>query len=914
MDQNAINILWVLFASFLVFIMQAGFAMVESGMTRSKNSINVAIKNLTDLGVSFIAFWLFGFAIMFGLSYSGILGTNGFFLNLSLTENPVWTGVFFLFQSMFCSTAATIVSGAVAERMKYSSYIISTIILSAIIYPVFGHWSWGSFWLGGAGGWLERLGFVDFAGSTVVHSVGGWIALAAVIILGPRRHRFDDDGKSRKIPGSNVPMVVLGVILLWFGWFGFNGGSTLALSDHVPQILINTALSASAGMLGALIVGWPIYKKPDIMLILNGALAGLVAITANAHVVGELDSIIIGAIGGVVMLFSSMLLEKLRIDDAVGAIPVHLFAGIWGTAAVAIFGDPQLIGTGLSRSAQLSVQLMGIGAAGAWSFLISFILLRLINAVAPLRVDPDDEDRGLNVSEHGENTETHAFFQVLEKQARSADMSLRAPVEPFTEVGQIARRYNLVLDSLEQTTIARDEFVQILSNINDGILLIGGDGRIGPFYSLASEKILEQRDLEGMKLSELLSGHLPETTLGEVDDFIELMFSRDTDPKSLTNLNPLEHAECYFDHGEGKITSKFLRFSFIRIDDGDEIRLMIVVSDNTEEQRLAEHIEREQQRNESEMELFYRMLHVDPLLLGDFLTGVKHDLQTMNAILREESDNGSRLLRLFNLTHGIKGEAGVIGLEPVAALAHGLEDLIEELRRKPTVKNGDFLALAVKLSRMSQLIDRSIGLIAKLRGFKAAFDGKNREFTRSLQSSLEKLTRNLSASTRKPVKIDLSGFDDESIPESMRKPVKDILIQFIRNAYAHGIEDGDVRRSRGKEESGLISISAESSGNQFRLEFQDDGRGIQAAAIREQLIRRGLMNEEAVMKLGARELGHYLFHPQMSTSAGADTLSGRGIGLSLIQELTRKYQGKIEVKSRANEYTRFSLSFPLATG
>ncbi len=910
MDQSAINILWVLFSSFLVFIMQAGFAMVESGMTRSKNSINVAIKNLTDLGVSFLAFWLFGFAIMFGLSYSGILGTNGFFLRLSMTENPVWTGVFFLFQSMFCSTAATIVSGAVAERMKYSSYIFSTIILAAIIYPVFGHWSWGSFWLGGDGGWLEQLGFVDFAGSTVVHSVGGWIALAALLILGPRRHRFDEDGKSHKIPGSNVPMVVLGVILLWFGWFGFNGGSTLALNDQVPHILVNTALSASAGMIGALIVGWPIYKKPDIMLILNGALAGLVAVTANAHAVGEIDAIVIGAVGGVVMLLSSMMLEKLRIDDAVGAIPVHLFAGMWGTLAVAIFGDPELLATGLSLDRQMTVQLIGIVVAGAWSFALSYSLLWLINKFFPLRVDPDDEEKGLNVSEHGENTETHAFFQVLEQQARSANLSLRAPVEPFTEVGQIARRYNAVLDSLEETTVARDEFLNILSNISDGILLLDEEGRIGPFYSLASEKILGQSDLQGRRFSELFGSHLSDTAAGELEDYLELLADPKTDPKALANLNPVDQVECYFDHGNGKISSKHLKLSFHRIADDEGARIMAVIGDVTEEAILSRRIVQEQNKAESEMELFYRMLHTDPELLGDFLAHVKRDIDRINHILKDEGDQASRLHQISMLTHGIKGEAAVIGLEPVAALAHGMEDLLVEMKGKAKVKNSDFLSLTVKLSRLGQLIDRSMALIAKLRSFKTTFDDKNRDFSESLAKSLEQLNENLSRKTRKAVTLNLDAFDHQAIPEPMRKPVKDMLVQFIRNAYAHGIEDGLERRSHGKSESGLISISAARHDKQFRLEFQDDGRGINAAGVRKRLVSQGILTEEQAENLDAKEIAQYLFHPSLSTSEGADELSGRGIGLSLIQDLARAHRGKIEVKSRSRQFTKFALTFP----
>lgn len=445
MNASMIDILWIVVASGLVFIMQAGFAMLESGLTRSKNSINVAMKNLTDLGVSLFLYWFFGFAIMFGASWNGIAGTSLF----AAHPSTAWVAAFLLFQSMFCSTAATIVSGAVAERMRYSSYIIATIIVAAIIYPVFGHWAWGGALTGESSGWLAQLGFIDFAGSTVVHSVGGWMALASVIVIGPRLGRFDDNGKPRQIQGSNLTLAVLGVILLWFGWFGFNGGSTLAMNTSVAGIILRTSLATAAGMIAALALGWPLYKRPDVSLILNGSLAGLVAITAPVHAVNSLDSILIGAIGGIIMLGATHLLERLRIDDAVGAIPVHLAAGIWGTLAVALFGDPEIIGNPMFQ--QLGIQALGIVTCGLWSFGVAWLLLIFINRITPLRVTPEEEQNGLNYSEHRATTEMHNLFMVMERQAHSADLSLRVPVDPFTDAGQIALRYNNVLDRLESS-------------------------------------------------------------------------------------------------------------------------------------------------------------------------------------------------------------------------------------------------------------------------------------------------------------------------------------------------------------------------------------------------------------------------------------------------------------------------------
>jgi Amt family ammonium transporter len=489
---NLLNVLWIVISAALVFIMQGGFALVESGLTRSKNSINVAIKNLTDLGVSVLAFWLVGFAIMFGLSESGVFGTKFFFFEFANLKD----GAFFIFQAMFCSTAATIVSGAVAERMKYSSYILSTLLLSAFFYPIIGHWAWGSFFMDFIGleaaleamglvpgtpeanamaplienskGWLENLGFVDFAGSTVVHSLGGWIALAALIIIGPRRGRFKKDGTIGKINASNVPAAVLGVLILWFGWFGFNGGSTLGWTDAVPGILIRTTIAAAAGMVVTLAVGWPLTKVPDVNFVINGALAGLVAITAPVAVVDTWDSIIIGGVGGLVMLFANWLMEKQKIDDAVGAIPVHMAAGVWGTLSVAFFGE-----TGKPWLEQLWVQALGIVSIGGFAFWGSLLFLWVFNKIKPLRVTEEQELQGLNVAEHGASTELMDLTFVMEEQAKSEDLSLRAPEDPFTEVGQIGQEYNRVIGHLQDNLVAKSEYINILDNVSDGLFLSG---------------------------------------------------------------------------------------------------------------------------------------------------------------------------------------------------------------------------------------------------------------------------------------------------------------------------------------------------------------------------------------------------------------------------------------------------------
>jgi len=457
MDTVLTDVFWVLICAGLVFLMQAGFTCMESGLTRSKNSINVAIKNITDFGISTILFWAFGFAMMFGESVNGWIGSTQFCLSL---DDGSWTSTFFLFEIMFCATAVTIVSGATAERLRFRSYIIISIILSGMIYPVFGHWVWNGIQSGTASGWLAQIGFIDFAGSTVVHSVGGWVALAALLIIGPREGRFPRVGAHRKIHGSNLPMSVLGVLLLWVGWFGFNGGSTLALNDQVAGIITNTFLAGASGVMVTLAVGWIIRKQPDAELVIFGSIAGLVSITASAHAVSAASALAIGGIGGIVMLGVDYLMDYLHIDDAVGAIPVHLGAGIWGTLAVAVFGNEDILGTGLSLWEQLLIQATGIGVCFLWAFGFSYGVFTLINLFLPLRVTVEDERIGLNVSEHGATTELLDMFRIMDSQSKTGDMSLRVPVEPFTEVGQIAEQYNCVMEALQKEAAKTESSLQ----------------------------------------------------------------------------------------------------------------------------------------------------------------------------------------------------------------------------------------------------------------------------------------------------------------------------------------------------------------------------------------------------------------------------------------------------------------------
>jgi Amt family ammonium transporter len=429
--------------------MQAGFMCLESGLSRSKNSINVALKNVTDFGIAVVIFWAFGFALMYGTSVSGLFGNKFFFF----TTKVAGYQTYFVFQAMFVATAATIISGAVAERLKFFSYVIITFFASGFFYPIVGHWSWAFNFEDPTEkfGWLGKLGYLDFAGASVVHSVGGWIALSVLLIVGNRTGRFRKDSSGKTFQGSNTPIAALGALILWFGWFGFNGGANGAMDIKIPLILINTFLSASFGLIFSSMMGIFVLKKPEPLFMITGPLAGLVSITASCAYVDPSDAIIIGTIGGIVSGSTIVLLEKIKIDDVVSAIPVHLAAGIWGTIAVALFGNFEMMGVEKTRLEQLLIQLVGIGSIGSFCFFGSYIIFKIINSFFPLRVGKIQEELGLNISEHNASTDTHELLEVLTKQAKSEDYTNRAPQDPFTDSGIIGTQYNVLMDKLEQS-------------------------------------------------------------------------------------------------------------------------------------------------------------------------------------------------------------------------------------------------------------------------------------------------------------------------------------------------------------------------------------------------------------------------------------------------------------------------------
>ncbi|MCM8533443.1 MAG: ammonium transporter [Lentisphaeraceae bacterium] len=396
-EVSKLDYAFILTCASMVFLMQMGFMCLESGLCHSKNSINVAVKNLTDFMVSMATFWIIGFGLMFGRDIASFIGCSDFASDFPDTK----MAAFFLFQAMFCGTASTINSGAISGRAKFSTYIIMTFVISGFIYPIFGHWAWGGLWDNVNSGWLEKLGFLDFAGSSVVHSVGGWIALAAIIVIGPRKDKFDENGKARKIAPSSLLLFYIGVFVIAFGWFGFNAGSLFRAEERVIPIMVNTLLAACFGGLTAMGINWwkESSKTPQPEYIANGLLAGFVSITASCAWVSPASAVLIGIVAGAIFTYSVKFIEdKLKLDDVVGSVSVHGVCGVWGTLAVCLFMKDEYLT--VSRFQQCYIQFIGIVVCFAWSFGTSWLVFKFLHESYSLRVSFADEEKGLNLSEH----------------------------------------------------------------------------------------------------------------------------------------------------------------------------------------------------------------------------------------------------------------------------------------------------------------------------------------------------------------------------------------------------------------------------------------------------------------------------------------------------------------------------------
>lgn len=463
---SRLDMTWVLVAAGLVMMMQVGFLLLEAGMVRSKNSINVAQKNLLDFVFGVVAFAAVGFMIAFGRSNGFLFGKQGEFYFLRDLDS--WQSAFFVFQVMFCGTAATIVSGAVAERMKLSAYVFGSLFMSALIYPVFVHWAWGSALFPNASAFLSQMGFVDFAGSTVVHSTGGWVALAACMVIGPRIGKFNADGTPVRIAGHSPVLSTTGALLLFIGWIGFNGGSTLGVSDHVAPIIMNTVLAGGMGTCVGYVIGF--YQDGVILpeKSNSGMLGGLVAVTAGCHILDPANALMVGAIGGAVAIFGNAFVERtLRIDDAVGAIGVHAFAGVTGTLLLALLAPVDQLPAG-GRLAQLHVQLVGVGVNFYWSFGLGYAFFWAADRLMRIRVSAKEEEDGLNLAEHATRLGVgHVEDALADLLGGNADLRQRLPVVKGDEAEKLTGLFNRLMDNIEEEERSRGELMELRHNNED---------------------------------------------------------------------------------------------------------------------------------------------------------------------------------------------------------------------------------------------------------------------------------------------------------------------------------------------------------------------------------------------------------------------------------------------------------------
>lgn len=563
---------WVLTCAALVFLMQAGFLCLESGLTRSRNSINVAMKNIADISLAIILYWLIGYSLMYGPSIGGLVG------NLAAPLEHTSSDIsFFIFQAMFCGTAVTILSGAIAERVRFPVYIIITVVIVCFIYPIVGHWVWNE------DGWIRQTGFSDFAGSTVVHSIGGWCALSMLFIIGARKNRFDYKGNLSPIYHSNLPQAMLGVLILWFGWLGFNGGSTLGFNDTVPLIILNTMLAGGSGLVASLFIERLVLNHYSARSALNGVLSGLVAITASCNVIEPMSAVIIGSISACVTFGLELLLIRFRIDDAVSAIPVHLGGGIWGSLALPIFTFENPENSSLLSS--LFVQFSGIVSVGAFCLITTYIVFRLINAIYPLRVDKHSEEIGLNVSEHSQANEVYELIKVMEEQGKRNDLSIRASVNEFSDTGLIARYYNETMNNLEDTNqelvLSKLKYEAISKNSPIGIISVDPYG----CCLFANAAINETMGLD----AELLNGLNPSNYSGSdpsllvLKEWIRLLLGK----KEATG-------EYEFKNRNGDIKSVYLQVGLELTPDNSVKGYILTINDITERLQLERQLKQAQ--------------------------------------------------------------------------------------------------------------------------------------------------------------------------------------------------------------------------------------------------------------------------------------------------------------------------------
>jgi Amt family ammonium transporter len=809
------------------------------------------MKNIADISLSMLLFWAVGFGIMYGSSYGGLIGSDNFFFD-SDNADPATT-LNFLFQAMFCGTAITILSGAIAERVRFSAYLYITVVIAVLVYPVVGHWVWG-----GADsevqGWLAKIGFVDFAGATVVHSVGGWAALALLVLIGPRAYRFNADGTPNKVQPSSLPLAMLGVLILWFGWIGFNGGSAGAFDENVPRIIINTTLSACAGLCVALLLDHYVNGYFSPFSAINGVLAGLVASTAGANVLSAGASIFIGSTGAILALTVDRFLLKRQIDDAVSAVPIHLAAGLWGTVAIAIFAPAEALGTGLSMGQQITVQLAGSLVCGIWAFSVTYIVCWSIDQIHPLRADISEEQDGLNVAEHKATSELLDLVAVMDQHSRSKDLSLRAHAEPFTETGQIASYYNHTMDALEKSAheleASKKRYESIASCSPVGIFNLDAEGNC-QFVNPAWCDIFQ-------------------TTAEDFSNQNWSTFDSEDQRKKLLQQLALRIAEGHNIEEEIQFPGqdgdeRFVHIQAVSEFDNSAHRIGCVgtVTDITQRRQM-ESLLRNSQKMES---------------VGKMAAGIAHEINsplqfvgTNTAFVQEAFRDFLTLQKLYT--------------QLIAELRSGkqTDSLMAEIEELCNEYDIEFLTDEVPCAIEQTIdgIDRVARIVSAMREF--AHPGKSEMAAIDLNHAIENvivMTKNewkLHANVSTDLATDLPAV------QCVESELHQVLTILIVNA-AQAIDEQLKASGAANDERGDISIATALHSQQVSIRIQDSGTGI------------------------PEELRDKVFDLFFTTK---EVGSGSGQGLSIAYNIiVNKHQGKIDIESEPGQGTCFVITLPL---
>ena len=845
----SMDMVWTLIASFLIFLMQAGFTLVEVGFTRAKNAGNVVMKNMIDFALGSFGFFFIGYGLMFGTSALGLFGTSDFFLSHITITGKVdnWKFANLMFQVVFAATAATIVSGAMSERAKFIGYLFYSILISTLIYPVVGHWIWG-------GGWLARKGMIDFSGSTVVHSVGGWVSLAGVLVLGPRLGRYSREGSVNIIPGHNIPLVALGVFILWFGWFGFNTGNTLsATNPSIALIAINTILAGASGTLCTMTLTWILGGKPEVGMTLNGVLSGLVSCTGGVAIISPFSAVAIGSIAGMILYFSLKTFERWHIDDPVGAISVHGVNGIWGTLAVGLFAQEKYAQNSLGYAVNglifgggldlLSVQVLAVIAVFLWAFPLSFGFFKLLNATVGLRVSAEQEVRGLDFGEH--SMTSYPLFdefqkkqeEIIEELERVRELSL------LHEIGQSMHTLNL------------DEILElILQGVARGI----GFDR-ARLYLLDEEKKqlvcklavgMEREKIQSLSLSYDREDNVVSRAIMERRPFIVEDASKD--PRVNRGLISFLHVKSF---AAVPLLSRDKVLGGIAADN------LISQQTITEKKLQSLMIFANQASLALENALMYDELKAFSSQLGERVKKATLELQeTQRQLFQSE-----KLAALGKLSAGIAHEIR----NPLTSIKILIHSLVDEMATAAS-REKDLAVIESEIGRVNKIIKQFL------------------DFARPRPPSLELMdVRRVLDETLALVMYEMEAqgvslekeYASELPPVPMdREQMKQVFLNLLLNAIQAMEQGGQLKVSAALKNH----LPGARSDSFMEIFFQDTGKGI------------------------PEDMQARIFEPFFSTKE-----EGIGLGLPIAQRIVEEHRGEIRLESRPGKGTTFYLTLPL---